>query len=179
MPWLRSKVNLPFSRDRFESLLSGAEAGISTTAAIVVGLAVTTNSQGIVLLSAGITLFIQAFNAAGGRYSSLRTSQEISGSENFQLHTRLYTSFIQLVSHLATGVLVIIPVARYGTSLRGIWTTLVLATFLLSLVAFYKNIYIKKHIMQDAIELVLVGVLVMLVGLNAGLGLELILQLRA
>jgi VIT1/CCC1 family predicted Fe2+/Mn2+ transporter len=179
MSWLRAKVNLPFARDRFESLLSGAEAGIATTAAIVVGLAVTTNSSGIVLLSAGITLFIQAFNAAGGRYSSLRTSQEISGSENFQLHTRLFTSFIQLVSHLATGMLVIIPVARYGTSTRGIWTTLLLSTLLLTLVAIYKNIYIRKHVFQDTIELILVGVLVMLVGLNAGLTLELILQLRA
>jgi len=179
MPWLRSKVNLPFARDRFESLLSGAEAGIATTAAIVVGLAVTTNSKGIVLLSAGITLFIQAFNAAGGRYSALRTAQEISGNENFRLHTRLFTSSIQLVSHLLFGALVIMPVARYDTGPQGIWATLTLATILLSLVAVYKSNYIKKHVLQDGIELVLVGVLVMLVGLNAGLTLELVLQLAA
>ena len=179
MSWLRSKVNLPFARDRFESLISGAEAGVATTAAIVIGLAVTTNSPGIVLLSAGITLFIQAFNAAGGRYSSLRTAQEISGSENFLLHTRLTTSIIQMGSHLLFGVIVIMPVARLGTNVLGVWTTILLATTLLIALAMYKTRYIKKHVWQDGLELVLVGVLVMLVGLNAGLGLELALQLRA
>lgn len=167
----KQSVKLPFRREYFESILSGSESGTSTTTAIVLGLVATSQSLQTVVTAAGITLFIQAFNAASSRYSALRTATEIDGIDEYQPHIPAIGSVLQFCFHMLFGLLPLMPILILSIG-NGIIYTVMVAVASLILVAAYKVRYIKKHAWQDGVELVLLGVLVMLVGLLAGLSLE-------
>lgn len=167
----KQSVKLPFRREYFESVLSGSESGTSTTTAIILGLVATNQSIQTVATAAGITLFIQAFNAASSRYSALRTATEIDGIDEYQPRIPAIGSVLQFFFHMVFGLLPLIPILVLSIG-NGIIYTVLVAIASLMVVAIYKVRYIKKHAWQDGVELVLLGILVMLVGLLAGFLLE-------
>lgn len=169
--FFRRKIVLPFEREYFQTILSGSGAGIATTTAIIIGLAVANEDITAITTSAIVIIFIQAFNSAGSKYSDTRTSQEIDGEIEEKPKLPLIAAMIQFTSHLSFGLLALVPLILLGVDDGVIWSA-ILNVVVLTLISLYKVTYVKDHALADGIEFVLTGILVMLVGLGAGLLLE-------
>ena len=168
---LRRRVKLPYEKEYFKSIISGASAGISTTTAIIIGLTVSESTLVEITASTVIIVFIQAFNSAASRFSDLRTTQEIDGETVLKTKFPLITSMIQFTSHTIAGLFALTPLIIYGIS-SGLFVTITVNSLALGLVALYKVRVLKANVLVDVTEFVLTGILVMLVGLGAGLLLE-------
>lgn len=167
----KQRVKLPYDQEYFKSIISGGSAGISTTTAIIIGLTVSKSTLVEIVSSAVIIIFIQAFNAAASRFADLRTAQEIDGETVLKTKYPLTISAVQFAAHTAAGLLALTPLIIYGTS-SGVLVTVVVNVFALALLAVYKVRILKVNAIADITEFVLTGLLVMLVGLVAGLLLE-------
>ncbi|HIA92172.1 TPA: hypothetical protein EYO12_03605 [Candidatus Saccharibacteria bacterium] len=172
MKILKRKVRLPYEQEYFKSIISGSSAGISTTTAIIIGLTVSETKIAAITTSAIVIIFIQAFNAAASRFADLRTAQEIDGEKVLKTKFPLTVASIQFASHTFSGLIALTPIILYGTE-SGVLVTVAVNTFALFLLAVYKVRVLKVNALSDIAEFVLTGLLVMLVGLGAGLLLEL------
>lgn len=168
----KRRIRLPFEREYFQSILSGSGAGISTTTAIIIGLTVANEEIVAITTSAIVIVFIQAFNSGASRFSDLRTARQLDGEEEEKPRLPLVTASIQFSAHIGFGMLALLPLLLAGVD-RGVWYAVLMNIIVLTIISLYKVRYVKDHALADGIEFVLTGLLVMLVGLGAGLLLEL------
>ena len=166
---LRKPIKLPIDVEYFMSLLSGLESGMATTAAIIAGLTTGTDSREAVVITALITMTVQAYNAAANRLSTEHTQDEI---ENNKDHTSYLKPTIdagaQFLAHIISSLIILLPTIYISDLDRALVTTILLTLGLMFTLGFVKGIYVKKYVFRDAMEILLIGASVITVGLLSG-----------
>ena len=169
----RQKTKLPFDREYFQSLFSGLEGGLATTTAIIVGLSLTTERRELIVTTAVISFLVQAFNSSVGRFSTEHTNDEIDRIESWKGYRKpVYNALLQFTSHVLVSLIVVLPFVFVANIVSAITMSVALTLCLLFFMGLYKGLIVKLHPARDAVELMLLGSLVISVGIVAGFMLD-------
>ena len=170
MPIIRRTIKLPFNKEFLMSLLSGSEGGLSTTAAIIAGLFISTDKPEIVVTSAVIAFSVQAFNGSISRLSTEHTENELK-YETRWLGYRLpaYHAIMQFFAHMIMGTIVLLPIALVPSLTRALTMSIGFTLFFLFIIGFYKGRLAHNNPIREGLEMVILGSLVICVGIAAGI----------
>jgi len=155
------------------SLLSGVESGLATTTAIVAGLAISTDRRHVVVVTAIISLSVQAWNSAMITIFSEHTQSQIDHPYSIKDHYLLFINdgLAQFLAHILASFIPILPIV-FVSDLSTALISSVLITILLLFVLGYKNGRIlKRGAFKTGLEAMVPGALVIMVGVVAGLAL--------
>lgn len=161
---------LPIERNLFLSLISGSEAGIATTTAIIAGLATGTDNRNLVLLSAFVTLIVQAFNSAAGHITTSHVDDEIEQNQDMDRFTAPITeSFLQFLIHIASSLMVLVPIVFVDELVHAVLISVSMCIFMLFNIGFFIGRTVRHTPWKDGFTTALLGGLVVLIGASAGL----------
>lgn len=166
------KARLPIDRELFLSLFGGLEAGVSTTAAIVIGLVISERSEPIIITAALITVAVQAFNAATARYIGLRASEELDDLTETERMKPFMNALLQFLTHVLASVIPILPVLFLSGTFTIALSVFLAGVAMLLLIGVVQGVFLKVQARQNLIEILSGGLLVMAIGSAAGFGLK-------
>jgi VIT1/CCC1 family predicted Fe2+/Mn2+ transporter len=162
-------IKVPFGHEVFNSILGGSEGGLATTAAIIAGLFVNTESRELVVTTAFITFLVQAFNSSASRFSGERTIDEIEQiDEIVGYRTPLLDSMAQLLSHVIAGFIVLLPIVLITNEAYALATSILVALAMMFFMGFYRGRVTRNHALRDGLEMMVIGAAVISVGITAG-----------
>ena len=163
-------TKLPIDKNIFISIISGTEAGIATTAAIVAGLLIGTNDRNIVIVSAIIATFVQAFNSAITSTLALKIMDEIEDSKKeASLLRPLAKTAMQFITHIMAGIVVILPVIYVDSLGYSLIYSVAIAMVLLVWIGLAVGFIVHKSPLKYGLESLLTGSLIITGGFIAGL----------
>lgn len=170
MSLLHRSIKLPFNRDHFVAWFTGSEAGLATTTAIIAGLMVTHTSINTVVTAAIISFLVQAFNSAIIHYSNERMGDEIDREDikNGYFHPAVLGVWFWLW-HTLMSVMVLLPILFVPDQFKATVYSIVITLVLMFAVGAVKGKIVKRDAVQDGLEMVIVGGLVICAGLVAGI----------
>ncbi len=167
------EVKLPIERELFNALLNGSEGGLATTTAIISGLLVSTSNRELVVTTAFIAFMVQGFNGAISRYSTERTTDEIDHEDKFSGYRKpVFDGAAQLIAHVSMSLLVLLPIIFVADITTALLLSIGTTLAILLIMGIYKARIVNKPIFSDAIEMVILGGLVITVGTVAGYALR-------
>ncbi len=170
----KSKKVLNIDSEYFVSLMSGLEGGLATTAGIVAGMLTGTLNRGFILTAALLTMLVQAFNSSMARVSAQRIEDALDHSDKRDGYRKpMVDGFAQFITHAIGGVIILLPLVyspRLETALLQVVTITLMLLFAIGMTRGY---WLKrKEPLTEALELIIMGGLVINVGLVAGLALS-------
>lgn len=168
----RAPAKLPVERELFLSALSGLESGIAMMTAIVIGLEISGSNASFIATAAYITLIVQAFNASSIRYVSLRMGAEIDDETSQERRAPFYNAAVQFISHITAGSMPILPLFFLTGTIYVALASFVIGVLLLIGIGLLQGRFLKIQASQNVREIMLTGLLVILVGVLAGLLLD-------
>ena len=166
----RRRIKLPIDANLFTTLLSGTQSGIATTAAIVAGLATGTDDRQLVLVSAFVAFVVQGFNAAMNHITIAHVDDEIEDSpEKYRLTGPVGEAALQFLMHLITSIAVLTPIVFVTNLQRALITSILIALVLLFFIGLYVGYVVKHAPIRNGVENAILGALVIIAGLSAGI----------
>ena len=170
MAWLRRKFELPISKKKYLSMVSGSEAGIATTSAIIAGLVTSTDNRSIVVISAFVALLVQGFNSALNYVETAYAATEIDGRvQKPSIIKPLIEAGIQFITHVAASLIVLIPIIWVRDLHYALIYSIIVALIMLFLIGFGIGKTVRSNHIKHAVQSMLLGALVISGGLIAGL----------
>lgn len=168
MLWgLHKHVRLPLEKHNFSSLTSGLEAGLATSAAIIIGLIESGTDPDVILRIGILIISVQAFNSAMGRYSGIMTEEEIE-TERPKRHNAIESGLIQFLAHIASSLLLFFALLLTG-DVTGAIMIAISALILLFSLGIWKGMVLEGSKLSYALELVANGAIIISFGLIVGL----------
>ena len=166
---LRRETKLPISKDFLISIVAGSEAGIATTAAIIVGLSIGTDDRQVVTVSALIAIVIQAFNSAVSTVLTAHTLDEIEHNRDMNsLIKPLTQGGVQFLMHMLMGLLVLLPMV-YVTELEiAMVSSVGVALVLLIWIGLFIGFLVRHTPLRNSIQSFVLGMLIIIGGFLAG-----------
>lgn len=160
---------LPIDKDLFISLISGSEAGIATTAAIIAGIVIGTDDRGLVVTSAIIAVIVQAFNSAVNLVYTAHTVDEIENNhDKDSLITPLIQAGLQFITHLGTGLLVLVPIIYVIDLGHALLMSMLISLVLLTWIGFLVGRTVRHTPLRNAVHSMILGALIIAAGFGAG-----------
>lgn len=166
----RRKIKLPIDHELFLSLISGLEAGISTTAAIIAGVVIGTESRSLVVISSLVAIVVQAFNSAINLIYTAHTADEIMNSrDKDSLATPIVQAGLQFATHVAAGLIVLMPIIYVIDLAHALVVSITIALGFLAWIGFVVGRTVKHEPLVNSIHSLLLGALIIAGGFGAGL----------
>jgi hypothetical protein len=160
----------PLGSENFLSVLEGVEGGFAIFTGIVVGLSFEFVSRDLLLLTAGIGIIVNAFNASAVRYASEHYLDELDGHETKDPGKHYFMpAFIEFVVYAAVSAVAILPLLFVPSLDLAIMCCVALTLIILFSAGFYRGTLLRTHRVRDGLEVALLGGLIILVGGVAGL----------
>lgn len=164
------KAKLPISQDLFTSLISGSEAGIATTAAIIAGILISTDDRALVTTSAIVAILVQAFNSSINLIYTAHTVDEIENNhDKDSLLAPMIQAGLQFLTHMFNGILVLLPiiyVIDLGTALI---ISMTISLVLLTLTGYIVGKTVNHTPILNSVHSLTLGALIIAGGYAAGL----------
>ncbi len=165
----RKITKLPFDREYFMALLSGSEGGLATTSAIAAGLLISTSDRNVVIVTAAISFIVQAFNSAINRFSAEHTSDEIDQEDVLNGYRKpIINATLQFLAHIVMGVLVLLPIIYVDNTASAMLISIGITLALMFLLGLYKGYAVGTRAIDDGLEQLGLGAIVISVGILAG-----------
>ena len=153
----------------FLSFLEGIESGFATTTGILLGLWFQTPSRQLLLIVAVVSLMINAVNNASIKFLDEHTFDELDGHEKRRvLLNALSPALVQFTTHVIMSVIVLIPMFILYPTIYGIFASIGLTIVVLSLAGWYRGHTLHGHALRDALESVMLALLIITAGGGAG-----------
>jgi|SRR3989339_555502 len=154
------------NQDYLRSLIFGFQDAIVSTTGVIVGISVGVNDKRFIVLSALVTISVEAVSMAAGQYLSEKSVHELPQNHH---RDRLITgSLVMFFSYIIGGFIPAIPVMfsplRYVPIL-----SVVFALIGLFALGFFKAKFFTGKAWRSAIEMLVIGGLATLIGLFTGL----------
>lgn len=166
----RQRVHLPIKQNYYLSLISGWEAGIATTTAIIAGTLTGTDNRQIVIVSSLVALAVQGFNSALNHLEISHHLHEIEDSEHKEtLKLPLTESGVQFGAHLIGSLVVLAPISAVANLDEALLWSVGTAIGLLFISGVLVGISVKHQPFRNGITTMILGALVITVGFIAGL----------
>lgn len=153
----------------FLSFLEGIESGFATTTGILLGLWFQAPSRRLLLITAVVSLLINAVNSASIKFLSEHTFDELDGHEKRRvLLNALSPALVQFMTHVIMATIVLIPVFIMYPFIYGIFASIGLTIIVLCIAGWYRGHTLHGHSLRDALETVTLALLIIFAGGSAG-----------
>lgn len=166
----RERSRLPFGAQKFLSLLEGIEGGFAISTGIVAGLSFADiTSRRVLLITAGISILVNGFNAAAVKYASEHYEDELDGHEKRHAFRAYFgPAALEFSAYFIISCLTLLPLLIFSLHIEAvIWCT-TLTLIVLYLAGLWKGYLLRKHPVRDGIELASLGMMIIVVGALSG-----------
>lgn len=158
-----------YENDLFLSLIEGLEGGFAIFAGIVLGLYLNGASRNILIMTAFISIIVNAVNAATIRYSTEHYLDELDGHEKRSSFRYYFVpAIVEFIVYLGVSTMAVIPLLLADTLFHGIATMIAICLVILFLGGFIRGQRFQQHKWRDGVELTLGGSIIIAVGALAG-----------
>ncbi len=158
-------MSLKINQDYLRSLIFGFQDALVSTTGIVVGISAGINNKQFILLSALVTISVEALSMAAGQYLSEKSVHDLPQSHH---RDNLITgSLLMFFSYLIGGFIPIIPIFFSNPPLT-LFLSVSFAFFGLFLLGFLKAKLFSGQAWRSATEMLIIGGLTTLIGLLVG-----------
>lgn len=143
----------------------GLQDGLVSTTGVVVGVSVAVADKRFILLSAFITIAVEALSMASGQYLSEKSVHDLPASHH---HDNLFFgSLFMFLSYLAGGIVPIIPI-MLGFSSSTPFISIYYSFVGLFFLGFAKAKLFGGKVLKSSLEMLFVGGLSVIIGLTIG-----------
>jgi hypothetical protein len=166
---MKSK-RIPFGADAFLSVLEGIEGGFAIFAGIVIGLSLEGVDRRLLIITAGISIIVNAFNASAVRYASEHFVDELDGRENTTWFRGYFMpAFIEFAVYAVASIVSIVPLLTIESTPIAIGAMTVITLAVLFASGWYRgNILMKRHRVRDGFEVAGLGLFIIFIGAASG-----------
>jgi VIT1/CCC1 family predicted Fe2+/Mn2+ transporter len=169
MPAHHPYRRIPFGADNFLSVLEGIEGGFAIFVGIIAGLMFQEISYNLLIMTAAIGIIVNAFNASAVRYTSEHYIDELDGHEKRSwLRAYFIPSFIEFVTYLLVSAVAVLPLILVDDRHLALWLCILLTAAILFAAGAYRGKLLGRHVLRDAVEVALSGLLIVAVGAFSG-----------
>lgn len=166
----RRRAHIPLGADNFLSVLEGIEGGFAIFAGIILGLSLEGVDRRLLIITAGISIVVNAVNATSVRYASEHYLDELDGRENRRWWSGYFTpAFIEFLVYCIASVISILPLILIGSDFLAVVTMTFVTLLILFAAGWYRgNLLIRQRRIRDGFEMVGLGVIIIAAGAGAG-----------
>ncbi len=171
----RKRLRIPFGAQRFLAAFEGLEGGFAIGASIVVALSLAGLDRNVLLATAVVSIIVNGFNNASVKYSSEHYLDELDGREKKSAFRHYFIpSLIEFVSYFAISFISILPLIFMQAIAPAVWLGVILTLVILYAAGFWRGYILNMPRHRDALETMLLGGGIILVGLVSGYILHLV-----
>jgi len=170
MPKHRLIHRIPLGADNFLSVLEGIEGGFAIFVGIVVGLSFEEVGRDLLIMTAVISIAVNAFNASAVRYTTEHYIDELDGREKRSwVKAYLFPASIEFLTYLIVSAIAVIPLLLIDDQVLALWSCVLLTATILFMAGGYRGYLLAGHkILRDGFEVMISGLLIVAVGATAG-----------
>lgn len=129
-----------YENDLFLSLIEGLEGGFAIFAGIVIGLYLNGATRNLLIITALISILVNAVNAATIRYSTEHYIDELDGREKpSAYHYYFIPAMVEFIVYFGISSLAVIPLLFSPTLLQGILTMIGICLVILFIGGFVRG----------------------------------------
>jgi len=154
------------NQDYFRSTVFGFQDALVSTTGIVVGISVGVSDKHFIILSALVTISVEALSMGAGQYLSEKSVHDLPN--NHHRDNLFIGSLIMFLSYLIGGLIPILPIFFTSPPLNSI-LSIIFAFIGLFLLGFFKAKLFSGKVWRSALEMLAIGGLTTLIGLVVGL----------
>ncbi len=164
-----NKPKVPFGVENFLSIFEGVEGGFAMFAGIVLGLSFGHVSRDVLIVTAIISMVVNAINASVVRFSSEHYLDELDGRENRSVFKDYFVpAVVEFTTYGAVSIVSLLPLLLVNDlSLAVSWMCMVTCV-LLFIAGWYRGRTLLRRGVRDGIEVMCGGLLIMFAGAGAG-----------
>ena len=156
---------LKINQDYLRSIVFGLQDGLVSTTGVVVGVSVAVADRRFILLSAFITIAVEALSMASGQYLSEKSVHDLPNSRH---RDNLFLgSLFMFFSYIVGGVVPIIPILLGFVSFTP-YLSIYYAFVGLFILGFAKAKIFGGQTLKSSLEMLLVGGLSVIIGVTIG-----------
>ena len=159
-------MTLKINPDYLRSTVFGFQDALVSTTGIVVGISAGVDNKQFILLSALVTISVEALSMGAGQYLSEKTVHDLP--QNRHRDNLLTGGLIMFVSYLLGGLIPIIPIIFTAPPLSSLLSIIFAFVGLFSL-GFVKAKLFQGKAWRSAFEMLIIGGLATFIGLLVGL----------
>lgn len=164
------KRHIPFGADNFLSVLEGFEGGFAIFAGIIIGLSFEGVDRRLLIITAGISIIVNAVNSSTVRYSSEHYIDELDGHENYSWFAGYFIpAFVEFLVYGVASVISILPLLFIESDFLAVVAMTSVTLLLLFAIGWYRgNLLLGIHRARDGVEVAGLGLLIIAVGAGSG-----------
>lgn len=163
------RKTIPLGTDNFLSVLEGIEGGFAVFAGIVVGLYLQDVSRELLIITAGISLVVSAFNSSAVRYATEHYMDEIDGHEKRnKIKAYFFPALTEFITYTFVSLIAAAPLLLIQDTLTAVLLTCFITISLLFGAGWYRGKLFGNHAVRDGLEVAGLGVAIIIVGVVAG-----------
>lgn len=161
---------IPFGADNFLSVLEGVEGGFAIFAGIIIGLSLEGVDRRLLIITAGISIIVNAVNASAVRYASEHYLDELDGRENRpKLTGYLVPALIEFLVYGIASAISILPLLFIESDFLAVASMVTTTLIILFSIGWYRgNLLLGTHRVRDGLEVAGIGLLIIAVGAGSG-----------
>lgn len=165
----RRTIRVPLGAQRFLAAFEGIEGGFAIGASIVVALSLAGLDRKVLFSTALISIIVSGFNSASVKYSSEHYLDELDGREKRSAFRHYFVpSLLEFICYFAISFISVIPFLVVDSTVHAVMASVGITLLLLFTAGFWRGYMLQTKGWRDAIETVLLGVGIVLVGLISG-----------
>ncbi|PLS82037.1 hypothetical protein CYG49_00170 [Candidatus Saccharibacteria bacterium] len=163
------KRRLSINTDNLLSVLEGIEGGFAIFTGILVGLSFETIDRRLLIVTAVISIIVNGFNSSAVRYSSQHYIDELDGHEKKSVFRYYLTpALVEFIVYLIVCLVVLLPLLLLPSLPLAIVGCVILTLTVLFCAGYYRGRILRTRPLRDALELTVLGALIITVGAIAG-----------
>lgn len=161
---------IPFGADNFLSVLEGVEGGFAIFAGIIIGLSLEGVDRRLLIITAGISIIVNAVNATAVRYGSEHYVDELDGRENRNWMSGYFVpAIIEFLVYGIASVISILPLLFIDSDFYAVSAMTALTLIFLFAAGWYRgNLLLGIHRVRDGLEVASLGLIIILAGAGSG-----------
>lgn len=162
----RLRRSIPFGSNNFLSVLEGMEGGFAIFAGIVIGLSFEGVNRELLLLTATISIVVNAINASAVRFSTEHYLDELDGHEKRSWFKAYFIpALIEFVAYLVVSLISLLPLLWVASLTTAILLSVIITTIILFCAGYYRGALLSRHhAVRDGIETAGLGLLIITAG---------------
>lgn len=165
----RRLVRLPLNAQRFLAAFEGLEGGFAIGASVLVALSFAGLDRSVLLASVVVAIIVNGFNNASVKYSSEHFLDELDGREKHSAFKHYFIpSLIEFVSYFAISFISIVPLLIVNNLNHAVLMSVLTTLLILYLAGYWRAYMLQMSSRRDALETLLLGAGIILVGLTSG-----------
>ena len=159
-------MSLKINQDYLRSSVFGFQDALVSTTGVVVGISAAVSDPKFIILSAFITVSVEALSMAAGQYLSEKSVHDLPASHHRD--NLVFGGLLMFFSYIIGGLVPIIPLFFTHHPLTSFFSVL-FAFVGLFLLGFIKAKLFSGKVWRSALEMLTIGGLTTLIGLAVGL----------